>query len=746
MGEGYLRFSTYRVHQGRERKGPKQVSKISMNESTAKLPGYGFQDVILELMLVNDNIEKIGKTFNDIKDVLVPIQKVETRDESGAPTGGKSKEELEELKKIRGEIYQTNLMMGELLGFFTSKKLQELEDRKEFIDLLKTLRVKDKGEKKEAPLKMGWLGKALLGIPAAIAGFVTGLIEGIKDALNTAKNLLNFGKGIGTAAKGLRIPGKPGTSAAKRLGTPGKAPGVKKVPARGPGGRFKKASGGILDDIAQTFSRMVDAIGDWWKGLKKSFPMLDDVAKWATKTFAPIGKFITRIFTFARSIGRVFGKLLLPLQVVLSIFDFVTGFIEDFQKTEGDVVDKSIAGIRGGVRELIKGIIAVPLDLIKSLVSWVAGKLGFEEVEKALDSFKFVNIVDEMSRLGVFDFFLFPIKAAQGFIKGFTETEGSLTEKIVASFKLGVMNLVDSLLGGFMRLIQSGVAWVASALGAEDLANALKTVDPMDAIKAVFFKAVDSFTEFFEGIGNALSKLFSGEGDVMTRVMGYFKEAMAVMVSSFLAPINMLTEPFGYKITDRALESLGLPKPDVAKKTQPGGSFKPKEKKKETAATVAPVQAVAAGTPGVIPMSPEMGDVVFPANNTDIVFPANSDTIIPAVTNTTANTSSQENNSFFSTLFGTKKSVVDMSKSISAPPMVSSDITNNITGSTITEYGKSTNEILERVRMISMSPAIASSKNSAPTIVNSSNQQTTINQSTAVERTTILLNPMFSYA
>lgn len=127
-----------------------------MSNSTAMLPGYGFQDVILELMLVNENLEKVGKTFQDIRDVLTPLTASSVVPAAGAivPTGtntvttseklveriesvdNRSKEQVDELKKVRGEVYQTNLFMRELLDFFTSKKLQELEDRKEFIDLL----------------------------------------------------------------------------------------------------------------------------------------------------------------------------------------------------------------------------------------------------------------------------------------------------------------------------------------------------------------------------------------------------------------------------------------------------------------------------------------------------------------------------------------------------------------------------------------------------------------------------------
>jgi len=48
-------------------------------------------------------------------------------------------------------------------------------------------------------------------------------------------------------------------------------------------------------------------------------------------------------------------------------------------------MEKIFDGLGSGLIKMIKGIFIVPLDLLKQGVSWIAGKLGFEQFEKFLD-------------------------------------------------------------------------------------------------------------------------------------------------------------------------------------------------------------------------------------------------------------------------------------------------------------------------------------------------------------------------
>ena len=70
----------------------------------------------------------------------------------------------------------------------------------------------------------------------------------------------------------------------------------------------------------------------------------------------------------------------------MGIIDAVKGFMEGFSE-EGIV-----GGLAGAFEGVITGLVAVPLDLLKGLVSWIAGKLGFEGLSEKLDSFSFAEM------------------------------------------------------------------------------------------------------------------------------------------------------------------------------------------------------------------------------------------------------------------------------------------------------------------------------------------------------------------
>lgn len=99
-----------------------------------------------------------------------------------------------------------------------------------------------------------------------------------------------------------------------------------------------------------------------------------------------IGNAMKPVLKVASSIGRVIGRAFYPITILMAAFDGVMGFIEGF-KANG-----IIGGISGAFFGIIDGLVMKVLDLIKSLVSWVAEKLGFTGISEALDSFSFSDI------------------------------------------------------------------------------------------------------------------------------------------------------------------------------------------------------------------------------------------------------------------------------------------------------------------------------------------------------------------
>ena len=151
---------------------------------------------------------------------------------------------------------------------------------------------------------------------------------------------------------------------------------------------------------------------------------------------------------FARGFGATLGKLFLPVTIVISAFDLITGFVDGFKESEGDsIVTKFIDGVGGGLSKMIGNLIGIPLDLLKSGVSWIMGALGFEKAEKVLDSFSFADLIMDIVK-APFNM----VSKAIDYIVGVFTGENNPIEDLLS----GVANVAEAakgLLKGILRSI-----------------------------------------------------------------------------------------------------------------------------------------------------------------------------------------------------------------------------------------------------------------------------------------------------
>ncbi|MDF1699522.1 MAG: hypothetical protein P1U56_26955, partial [Saprospiraceae bacterium] len=154
-------------------------------------------------------------------------------------------------------------------------------------------------------------------------------------------------------------------------------------------GKIGATIGKITKPIMSGFTKVMDFL----KPIGNVFKSLSGLSS-VGKTIKPI---VEKSKKFASLAKGILSKVLLPL---FAIFDFISGFIEGFRsKGEDDTrgtMEKIFDGLLGGIKEMIKGIFVVPLDLLKDGVSWLAEKMGFEEFSKVLDSFSFTDLFDKM--------------------------------------------------------------------------------------------------------------------------------------------------------------------------------------------------------------------------------------------------------------------------------------------------------------------------------------------------------------
>lgn len=243
-------------------------------------------------------------------------------------------------------------------------------------------------------------------------------------------------------------------------------------------------------DAVKNLVKGADTAGDSIGIIGKALNTLKGIWGAITKPFKvffqlgeALGSLAGKVFGF---LGKLASKLFLPLTIIMGIWDFFKGFSEK----EGSIGDKFKEGMVG----LVNGLIGWLVDIPKSIISWIAGKLGFKEIEKELDMFnfkdfirEFINVGQEMFE-GIFNFF---------------------------------MNTLPELVGKITDVI------------------------------AGYFTSV---WENFKGVFVGLKDMLLGKIDFVD----FFKGIVAGLIKVLLAPVNLLNKFVNFDITKKALDMLGL--------------------------------------------------------------------------------------------------------------------------------------------------------------------------------------------
>ena len=176
-------------------------------------------------------------------------------------------------------------------------------------------------------------------------------------------------------------------------------------------------AGGKAKSIIATIT---DAITKPFKGIRNTF-----------NTFTPF-------FDAFKPIGAILGRLLIPINILIGIFDAGFESFDAWGKVNGNIFQKILGSLVGALGGLIDGLVFQILDLGKSALSWIAGALGFEAFEAKLDSFSFSewwnNILDEL-----YKFISAPVDTFKEWVskgkKLLKDVIGSLMPSIDAFFK-----------------------------------------------------------------------------------------------------------------------------------------------------------------------------------------------------------------------------------------------------------------------------------------------------------------------
>ena len=284
-------------------------------------------------------------------------------------------------------------------------------------------------------------------------------------------------------------------------------------------GKLGKAIGDIgrffirMKDFAKTLPRMAGAaiksIGGSLKGSKFIKPVLDsaksmfkfvtspfdDVKKAASsfkkmmpggggigKMIKPVTDSIGKVMKVLRSItkgafafGRILGRVFLPISIIMGLFDFVGGAMDGFKKySEKGFFEGLMGGLLGGVSALLVGIVGMPLDLLKDMVSWLLEKMGFSGASEFLDSFSFSEMIG-----GIFTSITDTVMAGIANIKDQIDNIG--WGGMIGNMTLGLVKVLKKILMFPMAVAAGAVGALAGAFSisgsaAEGFMNAFNKV------------------------------------------------------------------------------------------------------------------------------------------------------------------------------------------------------------------------------------------------------------------------------
>lgn len=185
-----------------------------------------------------------------------------------------------------------------------------------------------------------------------------------------------------------------------------------------------------FDNFATAIKTQIDSVIN---GLYESFGGVIDLIK---------GIFTLDLGLITSSIKSIFSGLVdivtSPFQLLYSaiqdLFSFAGIELPDFnigqlvKDTAASAVNflKKQFGFDGesmpSVLDIVSGLYTLPYDLVRSVVGWIAGKLGFEQAEEILNSFSFSDIIKSIAKAPfelfekLRDFLVEKVKEMSGFL------------------------------------------------------------------------------------------------------------------------------------------------------------------------------------------------------------------------------------------------------------------------------------------------------------------------------------------
>ena len=359
-------------------------------------------------------------------------------------------------------------------------------------------------------MKFAWGGLGLVGLGAAVVAAISGALIGASAGLVTG-----FLSMWGHIFKFL------GGKLAKMF------PNVTKTLSDifGKGGKISKFITSIkafftgsktFQTISNAFLKFKTMLTTFGTKIAKFFKPILSIFSGGGGAMGPLSKFGGHFMKFFRIFKTFFARLFYPLQIIISL---VEGFFEAkdaVNKSEGIMATffNAIIGFFGGI---LDGLIFGMLDLIKDGISWIAGFLGFGDVEKFLDSFSFSDMFNE---------FLDDIYAWFNLL--FSDPVAALS-KLFKKYFGAVLSVGDFI----VDMLKKPIVWIMELFGWDDAAASTESFSLSGWVLGIWDKVVTWIKSIFTNPVEALKTLMGTYGSFLDMVTMPFKKAVTWILGIF---------------------------------------------------------------------------------------------------------------------------------------------------------------------------------------------------------------------
>jgi len=312
------------------------------------------------------------------------------------------------------------------------------------------------------------------GVTTAFSQGLKGINGGIRG-VNGAFRKLNFADRIAKSVGGMvRSVNTFGADVGARLTSIGSSvSNASKAFAKGAVTQAKGMAsfyGGIVKNVGTSITGFLRNLGftNFFDEIAKSAKsggntiktFAQGVIKQIQTTFNGIKTAFSTGFTkFFGAFARLGRFIFFPITIIVSLIDAIKGFKEGFAASGNSM----IGGVLGAISGVLKGLIGLPLDLLKGIVGWVAGKFGMDGVQEFLASFSFADIIGNL--------FNTITDTVLGFFDAMNDEAGNFNYgKMVVTVVQTLFNTATAPL----RMIMDGLAALADKIGFDGTAERIR--------------------------------------------------------------------------------------------------------------------------------------------------------------------------------------------------------------------------------------------------------------------------------